>query len=161
MFHASFSSSNNSFLCIGKDFYDFASKFYEPPSNSFSDFQVWFTTNGVQHIIPLYYDFYLELSFIYNYGKVLKKYWKMSFGWKKRWSQKWLNLKTSILWRIYQPPENSGLVFIQNSTGERIRWSLNKNMYDEIHEKLDDEIYLLCCCLNVMLSHFFREVKMT
>ncbi|KAI5506171.1 hypothetical protein TVAGG3_0655800 [Trichomonas vaginalis G3] len=74
MCHASFSSSNNSFLCIGKDFYDFASKFYEPPSNSFSDFQVWFTTNGVQHIIPLYYDFYLELSFIYNYGKVLKKY---------------------------------------------------------------------------------------
>ncbi|EAX79498.1 hypothetical protein TVAG_131600 [Trichomonas vaginalis G3] len=74
MCHASFSSSNNSFLCIGKDFYDFASKFYEPPSNSFSDFQVWFTTNGVQHIIPLYYDFYLELSFIYNYGEVLKKY---------------------------------------------------------------------------------------
>ncbi|EAY20303.1 hypothetical protein TVAG_192790 [Trichomonas vaginalis G3] len=69
--HATFSGAKNSFLAMANDFYEKPTKFYEPPSGSISDFQIWFTTNGTKRVVPLYYNFYLELSFIYNYYKSL------------------------------------------------------------------------------------------
>ena len=36
-----------------------------------------------------------------------------------------------------------------------------KNTMKKFWQNMYDEVYFLCCCLNVMLSHFFREVKMT
>jgi len=69
-FHASFSNSKYGFIGLNKDFYQKISLLYNAPSTNGS-FNVWFTSDGKNPILPRYAFIVIQLSFIVNMNKSL------------------------------------------------------------------------------------------
>ena len=70
IFHSSFSDAKRGYIGLNGDNFDRPTKFFEPPTNS-SNFQIRFTTDGINNLLPRYCQFIVELSFIYNYKNSL------------------------------------------------------------------------------------------
>ena len=64
--HASFSDSPRKIIGINKDFWTSPSVFYEYSDNS-NDFNVYFTTDTVQRILPRNGVLLIQISYIFNY----------------------------------------------------------------------------------------------
>ena len=64
--HASFSDSPKHIIGINKDFFPIPSVLYDYRDNS-CDFNVYFTTNTVHHILPRNGVMLIQLSYIFNY----------------------------------------------------------------------------------------------
>ena len=69
--HSSFSNSHRSLIGRNNDFYTSPSKKYQY-STSTNTFNIFFTSDGVTRIFPLYCDFYFDLSFILNFDRSLE-----------------------------------------------------------------------------------------
>lgn len=64
--HSSFSNTKRGVIGVDGDFFMTPSKFYPPPTNS-SNFNIKFTTDGVNIILPRYASFVIELCYLLNY----------------------------------------------------------------------------------------------
>lgn len=64
--HASFSDSPRKIIGINKDFWQAPSVFYEYSDNS-NDFNIYFTTDTVQRILPRNGVLLIQISYIFNY----------------------------------------------------------------------------------------------
>jgi hypothetical protein len=64
--HSSFSNTKRGIIGVDGDFFMTPSKFYQPPTNS-SNFNIKFTTDGVNIILPRYASFVIELCYLLNY----------------------------------------------------------------------------------------------
>jgi len=69
-FHASFSTSKRGFIGLKGDFYPNISYIFNQGTDS-PQFQLRFTTNGKDPILPLYCHYICQLTFILNYKKSL------------------------------------------------------------------------------------------
>jgi len=69
-FHASFSTSKRGFIGLKGDFYPNISYIFNQGTDS-PQFQLRFTTNGKDPILPIYSHFICQLTFILNYKKSL------------------------------------------------------------------------------------------
>ena len=61
--HASFSDSKNHYVCMTNDYWEKPSKLFYDNVHGL-EFTIYFTTDGVNKIIPYYANKLLELSFI-------------------------------------------------------------------------------------------------
>ena len=71
--HASFSDSPRQIIGINHDFWPTPSVFYAPGDNS-NDFNVYFTTNTVNRILPRNGVMLIQLSYIFNYQTSMLSY---------------------------------------------------------------------------------------
>lgn len=67
-FHSSFSRSNRQLLDKNNTHWEKPSKYY-PAQSATSDFYIWFTTDGVNKVIPYYSDFHMDLCFVSNFER--------------------------------------------------------------------------------------------
>ncbi|MBO5711655.1 MAG: hypothetical protein J6R47_02350, partial [Acholeplasmatales bacterium] len=71
--HSSFSDSPKQIIGINHDFWPTPSVFYAPSDNS-NDFNVYFTTNTVNRILPRNGVMLIQLSYIFNYQNSMLSY---------------------------------------------------------------------------------------
>ena len=71
--HASFSDSPKQIIGINHDFWQTPSVFYEHSDNS-NDFNIYFTTNTVNRILPRNGVMLIQLSYIFNYATSMLTY---------------------------------------------------------------------------------------
>jgi hypothetical protein len=71
--HASFSDSPKQIIGINHDFWQTPSVFYEHSDNS-NDFNIYFTTNTVNRILPRNGIMLIQLSYIFNYANSMLMY---------------------------------------------------------------------------------------
>ena len=71
--HASFSDSPKQIIGINHDFWPTPSVFYAPSDNS-NDFNVYFTTDTVNRILPRNGVMLIQMSYIYNYANSMLQY---------------------------------------------------------------------------------------
>ena len=71
--HASFSDSPKQIIGINHDFWPTPSVFYAPGDNS-NDFNVYFTTDTVNRILPRNGVMLIQMSYIYNYANSMLQY---------------------------------------------------------------------------------------
>jgi hypothetical protein len=65
-FHANFSTSNRQYLGCAGDSWQKPSKLFKY-NHGIPNFNIWFTTDGHNRILPKYVTFIMELVFIANY----------------------------------------------------------------------------------------------
>ena len=69
MFHASFSDCTRNYIGMNKDHWLTPSKVFSSVSNT-TEFRIRFSTDGINHFLPLYCSFIIELIYILNINNV-------------------------------------------------------------------------------------------